>query len=564
MRIKQKFKLKASITLILLSVITGYVKSQDKLADILQNEALREYDILKKQDVPAYYISYRVDEITQKSLSSSFGALVGASQNFTRVLTVSVRVGSVDMDNFHPLRGNYSDLQTETDFPLTNDEHAIKQMLWSATNDAYQQAVNNFTIVKGNVAIKAEEEDKSPDFILSEPNVYEDAPIDFSLQKFDSLQWIKQLNKYSAKFLEDKAIFMGTSVFRQLCVRKYFISSHGDKIAQNQTSNFIYFSGIIKAADGMELPLSKSYFATTPSKFPVDEIMSNDAEILVQNLIMLKNAPVAEPFTGPALLSSEASGVFFHEIFGHRVEGQRMRNENDAQTFKKKVNEPVLPLAFKVISNPNLKEYFGTELNGYYQYDDEGSKSKFVNLVDSGKLKDFLMSRTPIEGFLYSNGHGRAQAGLQPTARQSNLIVTTMQPYTTEQLRAELIKLIKEQKKEYGYYFKDVTGGFTQTSRINPNAFNVTPTLVYRVYADGRPDELVRGVNLIGTPLSMFSQIDKGGDKPGVFNGTCGAESGGVPVSACSPMILVKVVETQKKQKSQERAFILPRPDENK
>ena len=112
--------------------------------------------------------------------------------------------------------------------------------------------------------------------------------------------------------------------------------------------------------------------------------------------------------------------------------------------------------------------------------------------------------------------------------------------------------------------FQEVTGGFTTTGRYNPNSFNVTPTLVYRVYVDGRPDEIVRGVNLIGTPLSMFAQIDMAGGDKGVFNGTCGAESGGVPVSCCSPMVLVKIVETQKNSKSQERSYILPRPEENK
>jgi TldD protein len=182
-------------------------------------------------------------------------------------------------------------------------------------------------------------------------------------------------------------------------------------------------------------------------------------------------------------------------------------------------------------------------------------------LVEKGILKNFLMSRTPINGFLTSNGHGRSMSGLQPVSRQSNLIVENLQPKKQDELRKELVKMIKEQKEPYGYLFDDVIGGFTNTGRYSPNAFNVTPTLVYRVYADGRPDELVRGVNLIGTPLAMFSQIVSAGGKPEVFNGTCGAESGNVPVSAISPMLLVKQIETQKKAKSQERPIILPRPD---
>jgi TldD protein len=537
------------------------VKAQDKLLDILAQELTREMDVLKKQEVPVYYISYRVDDVQRSSLASSFGAITQNGGGHNRVLTVSVRVGSPELDNFHPLRGNYASLSTNTDFPLSDDALAIQQMVWSATNSAYQQAVNNYTKVKANVAVKANEEDKSPDFILSAPNVFCDEPIDMKQMAYDSLEWCNRLKKYSALFLNDKDIFTGYSRLDVYAERKYFVSSNGDKVAQNRMATHVSFSGTIKAADGMQLPLHKSYFATMPSRLTADAEMTKDAEELVSLLTKLKEAPVAEPFTGPAILSGEASGVFFHEIFGHRIEGQRMKNESDAQTFKKKVNELVLPSHFSVYSDPQQTTSGQTDLNGFYAYDDEGAKGQRVDVVKAGVLNDFLMSRTPIENFLYTNGHGRAQAGLQPAARQSNLVIETSQPMTDAQLRASLVQLLKEQNKPYGYYFKDVVGGFTQTSRINPNAFNVTPVLVYRVYADGRPDEIVRGVDLIGTPLSMFAQIDKAGDTPKVFNGTCGAESGGVPVSAVSPMLLVKTIETQKKMKSQERAFILPRPD---
>ena len=88
---------------------------------------------------------------------------------------------------------------------------------------------------------------------------------------------------------------------------------------------------------------------------------------------------------------------------------------------------------------------------------------------------------------------------------------------------------------------------------------NVIPTMVYRVYPDGR-EELVRGVDLIGTPLIAFSKIVAADDDIGVFNGICGAESGWVPVSAISPGILVSQIEVQRKEKSQSRPPLLPAP----
>lgn len=311
----------------------------------------------------------------------------------------------------------------------------------------------------------------------------------------------------------------------------------------------------------MEMPLIKTYFSFKPEGLPLHDTVLQDVRQLVSNLTALKKAPVAEPYTGPALLSGRAGGVFFHEIFGHRVEGQRMKNETDAQTFKKKVNDNVLLQSLNVYSDPGLMQYNHQDIAGYYAYDDQGVKGQKVSVVESGILKNFLMSRTPINGFPQSNGHGRAMYGMQPASRQSNLIVEVSQSQTADDMRKTLIKLAKEQNKPYGYLFDEVIGGFTNTGRYSPNAFNVTPTLVYRIYVDGRPDELVRGVNLIGTPLSMFSQIVQAGGKPEIFNGVCGAESGSVPVSAISPMLLVTHIETQKKAKSTERSIILPRPD---
>ena len=84
--------------------------------------------------------------------------------------------------------------------------------------------------------------------------------------------------------------------------------------------------------------------------------------------------------------------------------------------------------------------------------------------------------------------------------------------------------------------------------------------MVYKVYPNGKPDELVRGVDLIGTPLTSFSKIVAADDSPDIFNGICGAESGLVPVSAISPGVLITQIEVQKRAKSKELPPILPPP----
>jgi TldD protein len=187
-------------------------------------------------------------------------------------------------------------------------------------------------------------------------------------------------------------------------------------------------------------------------------------------------------------------------------------------------------------------------------------KGQKVTAVDRGVLKSFLMSRSPIQGFDHSNGHGRRQPGLEVVSRQSNLIVESANAVPEARLRQMLLSEVQRQHKPYGLYFRDITGGFTTTARAGLQAFKVIPIVVYRVYPDGRPDELVRGADIVGTPLASFAKILATGDKPEVFNGYCGAESGSVPVSAVSPSILVSEIEIEKKAKSNDRPPLLPAP----
>jgi predicted Zn-dependent protease len=316
-----------------------------------------------------------------------------------------------------------------------------------------------------------------------------------------------------------------------------------------------------KALDGMDLGTMATFEAADPEHLPKLSELEASARQVSSDLEKLIDAPVVEPFVGPAILSGRAAGVFFHEIFGHRVEGQRQRDENEGQTFTRSVGKPVLPDFLSVVFDPTRRAFDGIDLNGWYAYDDEGVKARPVTVVESGILKTFLMSRMPIKGFDHSNGHGRRQPGFDIVARQSNLIVESKNRVPEAKLREMLIAEIKRQAKPYGLYFRDVTSGYTTTRRRGLQAFTVVPVVVFRVYPDGRPDELVRGVDIVGTPLASFSRILATSDHAAVFNGICGAESGNVPVSAISPALLVSEIEVQKKERSLDRPPFLPRPE---
>ncbi len=85
---------------------------------------------------------------------------------------------------------------------------------------------------------------------------------------------------------------------------------------------------------------------------------------MAADLKALRAAPVAEPYDGPALLSGRAAAVFFHEVLGHRLEGHRQKDEEEGQTFTKKMGQEVLPNFLSVVDDPTTKQIDGVKLGG--------------------------------------------------------------------------------------------------------------------------------------------------------------------------------------------------------
>lgn len=539
---------------------------QDKLLEILKDELSQEMKELSKEEYPPYHMNFRVIDKQSYYLNASFGALVGNSSIHQRKLVPQVRIGDPGFDNFKNrdmgAGGGPGGLPSAS-LPLDDKdcEDAIRQAIWNITNSRYNFAVSAYQSDKAQNAVNVEVEDKAPCFSEAPVVRYYEAPMDPSRLTLDTAKWAERLRQISAIFNSSSDIMSGNAMFMYTVERRYFVNNEGTEVVQNLPYARLMVTGMTKAEDGMELPLNLSYFAYNPDSLPDNDMVIAETEKMVDRLLALREAPMVDPFTGPAMLSGPAAGVFFHEIFGHRTEGQRMKSEGDGQTFKKMVGQYVLPPDMQVFDDPTLDKYVDQDLNGFYKYDDQGVKAERVNIVVDGKLNEFLMTRTPIDGHPRSNGHARGEAGFDPVSRQSNLIIETKNPKTEAELRQLLIDEAKKQGKDHGYYFTEVTSGFTFTGRGGTNAFNVTPLEVYKVYVDGRPDELVRGVDLIGTPLSMFSNIIYAGANPIVFTGMCGAESGQIPVTAIAPTILVNKVEMQRKNKAQNLLPILKRPE---
>ena len=528
----------------------------EMLLGTMQQELARAQTSLAKSDPAPYFISYSVFDRENVSINASEGSLMNSSDSKQRTADVTMRVGASALDNTHG-DGRESGISVIS-LPMGTNRDAIARGLWLMTNNEYRQASQTFTNVKTQKAVQSEEEDKSADFSTEKPHeavVPGGTPIPIH-QK----EWEERVKGYSSEFKKFEYIYSSVASLTFDQGTEFVVSSEGTRLAQPGHSARLVLEAETRADDGMELLRVETFEAPTPEQLPASAEISAKIGKMASDLKALRAAPVADPYAGPALLSGRAAAVFFHEVLGHRLEGHRQRGEEEGQTFTKKVGESILPSFLSVVDDPTLKEINGVKLAGTYEFDDEGVPAQRVEVIKDGILKNFLMSRMPITNFSNSNGHGRRQPGRMATGRQGNLEVISTKMVSDAELRKQFIEEIKRQGKQYGLYFEVVEGGFTLTQRQSPQAFQVLPIIVWRVWADGRPDELVRGVDMVGTPIAALQRIVATGNKIDVFNGVCGAESGWVPVSASAPMMLFSEMEVQKKAHGHDRPPILPPP----
>jgi TldD protein len=535
---------------------------EDPTLTAMKQELNRSFAALSKaQPVPLYFLEYEIWDDHQINLTASLGALITDQNERHRNLNVDARVGSPKLDNTHEIRGGGFDftdyIPSNVEAPVDENADALKAILWTETDRRFKSAQEKYTKVLSERQVKVLESDTSADFSRSAAIKYQSQVSGLGI---DVAAWRERLKKLSATFRQYPWILSSTVSLTAATQNRYIVNTDNSEIIDGSLRYNLRISASTMAEDGMELGLGSRTFATSLDRLPDDQAIAAKIDSLIQNLDALRKAPMVEPYSGPAIMMAQACGVFFHEIFGHRIEGHRQKSEFEGQTFTKKINEPIMPDFISVVDDPSMVNFNDRDLNGHYDYDDEGVASQKANIVENGILKGFLLSRSPIARFPASNGHGRRSYGNRVVTRQGVLYVKSTKEVPIDELRAEMIRECKAQNKPYGLIFYDISGGFTSTGREGTQSFKVIPLFVKRVYVDGRPDEVVRGVDIVGTPLLSLSKIALTADDYGIFNGTCGAESGWVPVSAIAPSILVSEIEVEKKAKGQDKPPILPAP----
>jgi predicted Zn-dependent protease len=546
------------LTALLALSAAAFGAGDNVLLDTMSRELQRNFQSLKQKAEPApYFMAYEVTDLDTHEVGATLGVLNSTDNEHNRYLDVTVRVGDEKMDNYRRARGEHIQFTSGTQVAIEDVPNALSSRMWLETDRVYRAAADRLVRIKTSQQVKAADRDQSNDFSKEESyahteNTYRTA--------FDDAHWKEMVRGWSRDFRSyPDLLSSGVNVSVQ-ADNRYIVNSEGTKIEQGRGFARIVISASAKAKDGMDVSDFQTFEAFDTKDLPTAETVRAAVKTIGEHVESLIVAPTAEPFVGPAIFSGRASGVFFHEIFGHRIEGHRQKDEAEGQTFTKSVGQKILPDFLSVTFDPTQKKAAGVDLNGWYEYDDEGVLGQPVKAVENGVLKNFLMSRSPIDGFDHSNGHGRRQPGLEVVSRQSNLIVSSTRSVSDEKLRQLLIDEIKRQNKPYGLYFADISSGFTTTERAGLQAFKVIPVIVYKVFADGRPDQLIRGADIVGTPLASFAKIIATSDKTEVFNGYCGAESGSVPVSAVSPAILISEIEIEKTSSGQDLPPLLPSP----
>ena len=554
------------ICALLMPVQAKQTIQQNPVLNTLEQELKREFKELKKAKPPVYFLSYQITERDNLYLGATLGT-VNLEKNINEAyLDVDVRVGSPELDNTRKIKlidmDRLSNNSNKNPFlikvSLTN-EAALKNSIWLTTDLAAKAAQEQYLKVLNNTKTAAARNDNSADFSKA-PKKPAQYIADMPEVKINIPELKKEMENLSALMKGYDFIYASNVDFYLVKETNYFVNSEGAKIKEPRILIRLSYQINSRNKDGMQLSRTNSYDGISIQDLPSVEQIKQDILKSIDELKQLQKAPSADTFHGPVILKNRAAGVFFHEILGHRVEGHRQKDDDFGQTFTQKVGEQIVAPIITVYDDPTMTHFKGIPLRGHYLYDDEGTPSQKAMMIENGILKGFLMGRSPIKNFPNSNGHGRKSYGRKVVSRMGVTVVEAKNQIPYEELVQKLKEEIKRQNKPYGLIIDDISGGFTNTDTYSPLSFKVQPLLVYKVFPDNRPNELIRGADIVGTPLTSFNKIIAAADDNALFNGTCGAESGWVPVSAIAPSLLISELEVEKVNKTYENLPILPPP----
>ncbi len=506
--------------------------SADPVLAAMKAELERSKEHLKLEGVAApYYIDYHVFDVDEYRAEAAFGAVRTNVHTHLRFLRVIVRIGDYKQDSF------FGQGQGIIDFaPVDDDIYALRHQLWLATDRAYKAAAEALAAKQSQLK-QLKVESPVDDFAHAEPvkSVGPVAKLDLDLQP-----WLKMLAEASAVYKADPQVESMDAGLQFQAVNRYFANSEGSVVRSGQTLYNMDVAGSTQASDGMRLNRSWAYAVTRLQELPsADEFVARANELL-STLRQLREAPVVEEeYRGPVLFSADASSSIFADFIGENVLGLKPNLGQPAHTkgaFATSYSTRVLPEFLSVLDDPTVETVDGKSLMGHYEIDDEGVKAQRVQVIEKGKLENYVIGREPIRDFVQSNGHGRARIGFTPGPSLGNLIVRSSDPVPRRELKKKLIELCQQRELSYGYY----------VDTLGPRH---SPRLLYRVYVKDGHEELVRGA-IFGDldTRSLRSDVVAAGDDVNVENRVLN-----IPHSIVNPSILFDELEVKRANANKEK-----------
>ncbi len=513
---------------------------EDAVLSAMRAELERSKSQLKMEQVGApYYIEYRVFDLDQYSVDTIFGASRGDVRTRLRFLRVVVRIGDYKQDSY------FGQGQGTLDYmPLDDDMLSLRHQLWLATDRAYKSAAESFTAKQAQLK-QLTIDQPVDDFAHADP-VQSIGPL--VRLDFDPAPWKKTLEDASALYKNDPDIESFESNLKFNAVNRYFINSEGSVVRSGQTFYEMTVAATTQAADGMDLTRDTGYNVATMKELPSAADFMVRATKLAATLKELREAPVAEEeYRGPVLFAAHAATTVFSSLVGENILGIKPelgKNARTAGAFAASYKSRVLPDFLSIVSDPTLSTYDNQTLLGHYEIDDEGVPAQRVSVIEKGILVNYLVGREPIRDFPASNGHARAQipAG-NPSPHNSNLIVTSLQPTSNEDLKKKLIDLCQQRDLPYGYYVET----------FGPK---LTPRLIYRVWTKDGHEELVRGASFGDLDIrALRSNLIAAGDTGHVDNHMLS-----IPHSIIAPALLFDELEVKRDNQNKDKLPEYPAP----
>jgi TldD protein len=495
----------------------------DPILRAMQAELDREQTLLVLPGMQRpYFIEYRIDDISTYDAAANFGSLVREETGHQRVARVTVRIGDYKTDSSSS-RGDGSVTLAPTD----NNTEAIRHCLWTATDEAYKNALRAYSTKQA--ALKRFETPPTEKDFAPAKAITHIGPL--VLLEIDRAEWKHRIVEASGLYATDPEVRenaanvqYSTSSLHSLAMNRYLVNTEGSVVREGYTGYSANISVGAQAPDGMQLARDNATIAANPKELETWPEFHKRVIDDLKSLEALRKAPVvsAEDFHGPVLFSGDAAADVMARLFVPNVEADRPEMGTTARTqgiYTSSFHARVLPEFLNATDNPLMTTFAGHTLLGSYAVDDDGVPAQAVDVAVNGKLENYLIGRTPVRDFPESNGHGRAPVGQAARSRAGVMIFKSNAPLSAAAMNARLLAMAKEQGRDV--YQVQTLGG------------ELAPRVLYRVHPDGSR-QLVRGAVFDELDnRSLRSEIVAAGDDEYVSNSLAAA-----PVTTIAPSLL--------------------------